>query len=117
MFVDPSEVEGRTTVQADVCVVGAGAAGITLARECAAAGRSVAMVESGGLGIDAAAQTLNEGEASGLPYPLTGARLRAYGGTTNHRGGWCRPLEPLDYESRPGVRDAHWPIAPRELDP
>ena len=31
---------------------------------------------------------------------LDGGRLRFLGGSTNHWGGWCRPLDEIDFESR-----------------
>jgi choline dehydrogenase-like flavoprotein len=35
-----------------------------------------------------------------VEYPLAESRLRFFGGTTNHWGGWCRPLLPIDFEGR-----------------
>ena len=75
-------------------------------------------MESGGLEPDTATQSLNEGEITGLPYvPLETARLRYFGGTTNHWGGWCRPLDEIDFTARPWVPHSGWPLSRADLDP
>ena len=102
----------------DVCVVGAGPAGITLARRLAGDGLDVALMEGGGLEPEPRSQALYEGELVGLPYyPLDAARLRYFGGTSNHWAGWCRALRPPDFEARPGVPMSGWPISAADLAP
>ncbi len=49
--------------------------------------------------------------------PLTDTRLRYFGGSTNHWFGWCRPLDPFDFEQRPWVADSGWPITRADIDP
>lgn len=110
MFIDARSLSDGSTIEADIAIVGAGAAGITLARELAATGAQIALFESGGYDYEEATQDLNEGETVGQPYtPLVMDRLRFLGGTTNHWSGGCRPLEPSD------LRD--WPFARDALDP
>jgi len=101
-----------------VCIVGAGAAGIALARELAGGRLSVALLESGGFEWDSETQALYQGESAGHPYfPLTACRLRYFGGTTNHWAGYCRPLDAQDFEPRAWVPGSGWPISRVELDP
>jgi choline dehydrogenase-like flavoprotein len=50
----------------DVCVVGAGPAGITLARRLAAAGARVALMEAGGLEITEESQDVYRGTSVGM---------------------------------------------------
>lgn len=47
MFIDSAELEHRSVVNARVCIVGAGPAGITLARELAEAKVDTVLLESG----------------------------------------------------------------------
>jgi choline dehydrogenase-like flavoprotein len=101
----------------DVCVVGSGPAGLTLARKLAARGLTVALMEGGGLEPEAESQALYEGENLGLDYfALDATRLRYFGGTSGHWGGWCPPLDAVDFEARPGVPLSGWPIGKAELD-
>jgi choline dehydrogenase-like flavoprotein len=117
VFVDARSVPADTALEVDVCVIGGGAAGITLARRFSRGPMSVAILESGGFEPDAATQSLYEGPQTGIPYfPLNVSRLRYFGGTTGHWGGTCRPMEAADFEARPGVPRSGWPIGRGDLD-
>jgi choline dehydrogenase-like flavoprotein len=102
----------------DVCVVGAGPAGITLARALAARGLAVALMEAGGQEFDPDSQDLYAGEILGLDYhPLDATRLRYFGGTSNHWGGRSRELDELDFLALPHHPFSGWPITKADLDP
>jgi choline dehydrogenase-like flavoprotein len=117
VFVDARGVPAGTALEVDVCVIGGGAAGITLARRFSRGSTRVAILESGGFEPDAATQSLYEGPQTGIPYfPLNVSRLRYFGGTTGHWGGTCRPMEAADFEARPGVPRSGWPIGRADLD-
>ena len=110
MFVDARTLPQHFAIDVDICIVGAGAAGITLARDLAATNRRVAVLESGSFDFDAATQSLYAGEVSGHAYtPLDRDRLRYFGGTTNHWEGSCRPFDALDL--------AEWPFGVDALKP
>ena len=110
MFVDARDLEAGATIEADVCIVGAGAAGITLARDLMGTGLAVALVEGGGLAESDESQALYAGRNVGLPYDgLEHCRLRFFGGTTNRWAGWCRPLDDADFDT--------WPIAAPDIRP
>jgi choline dehydrogenase-like flavoprotein len=118
MIADASHDRGRFARPFDVCVVGSGPAGITLARRLAAAGATVALMEAGGLAFTPASQAIYEGETRGLDYfPLDMPRLRYFGGTSNHWAGWCRALDAIDFEAKPFNPLSGWPIAQIDLDP
>ncbi|HUL04918.1 MAG TPA: GMC family oxidoreductase [Candidatus Acidoferrum sp.] len=117
MFLDLRQVPDGTTLQADLCIIGAGAAGITIARQFIGRPIAVLVVESGDLEPDEATQSLYKGSIVGRPYfDLDVTRLRYFGGSTNHWGGWCAPLHDLDFEARDWVPHSGWPIARRDLD-
>ena len=118
MFVDARRLAAESTIETGICIIGAGAAGITLAHEIAGHRLDACVVESGALDLEAATQSLYEAESVGLPYfPLDANRQRSFGGTTALWAGWCRPLDDLDLESRPWVPLSGWPISSRELLP
>ena len=100
----------------DVAVAGAGVAGITLAVRLAALGRRVFLLEAGDRALTAQSKALYAGRSTGHPYAnLTFARQRFLGGTSNHWGGWSRPLDPSDLGPRPWIPHAGWPIPSVEL--
>ncbi len=118
MLIDARELEAGALLEGDLCVVGAGAAGIAIALRFVATGRRVLLLESGGLEFEDATQALYEGTNVGQGYyDLDICRLRLFGGTTNHWEGRCRPLDPLDFEPRPWLPHSGWPISRASLDP
>ncbi|MEQ8965949.1 MAG: FAD-dependent oxidoreductase [Azospirillaceae bacterium] len=118
MIHDLHDAPEGTVIEADVCVVGGGAAGITLALSLGRRGHSVAILESGGLFYEPESQALYEGDVVGRPYDaLTAVRLRMFGGSTNHWTGWCRPLDPIDFEDRFGAPGGGWPFGADVLAP
>lgn len=113
-------------VEADVCVIGCGPAGITVARELVAAGAKVVLLESGSRASDGAAAELLSGRASGpvlkdYPTYLRDSRRTGIGGSGAGWGTlgrmWCIPLSALDFEPREWVADSGWPLRRSELAP
>ena len=117
MFIDARQLDDGSAVTADVAIIGAGAFGITLARALRGSGREVVLIESGGLDFDGDTQALYEGVTQGIAYNLDTARLRYFGGSTNHWGGWCRPIEAHDFEEKAWVPYSGWPVGRADLDP
>ena len=116
MHFDGRAVPGDTELTADLCIIGAGAAGISIALELAGSPISVLLLESGGFDPDPQTQALAKGEVVGLPtFPLEVSRLRFFGGTTGHWGGFCRGFDPIDFEARPWVPHSGWPITHAEV--
>lgn len=117
-MIDARGVRRNALIQSEICVIGAGAAGIALARELIGHGARVCLLESGGLELDEETQSLAKGENVGLPYyPLEGIRRRHFGGTTAIWTGMCRPLDETDFESRPWVPHSGWPFDRAHLEP
>jgi choline dehydrogenase-like flavoprotein len=118
MFVDGRTVEPGTTLEADVCIAGAGAAGITIALDLRASGLSVILLESGGLRREEETQQLSDGRMTGIDtWNLRSMRIRALGGATGHWVGWCRPLMGQDFEPRDYIPHSGWPIRYADLLP
>jgi choline dehydrogenase-like flavoprotein len=118
MILDARSVPSGTIIDTEVCIVGAGAAGIALVREFIGAPFRVVLLESGGMDLDMPTQELYEGQSIGAPLaPLTVSRQRYFGGTTNHWGGYCLPLDPIDFEPRDDFPYHGWPFPKSHLDP
>lgn len=118
MFIDARKLGQGTELRADVCIVGGGAAGITLALELAGQGRQVCLLESGGLKGDAATLDLYRGRNVGIPYQFAGGcRSRYLGGSSNCWGGWCRPWDDRDFEARDWIAGSEWPIDGPQMRP
>ena len=118
MFIDLAGEKVGAVLNTDVAVVGSGPAGLSLARRLAAHGREVLLLESGALSPSDAAQELNSGEeAAGRDHYLRFGRIRAFGGTSFHWGGWCAPLDPIDLEPRGWIERSGWPIRAADLAP
>ena len=118
MLTSSDSVTKGTTISGTICIVGAGAAGISLALQLADYGIDVVLLESGGLQYSDADQDLYEGENVGLDYySLETSRQRFFGGTTNHWGGWTRPLDDLDFSPRDWIPNSGWPINEDDLAP
>jgi len=94
----------------DLCVVGAGAAGITIAKELLGSGIRVCLVESGGYSEEPDTQTLYQGESVGHMVTMDEGRYRVFGGSVTRWGGRCAMLDPIDFQSRDWIRNSGWPI-------
>lgn len=118
MLIDLETATEDMCLQADVCVVGAGAAGVALARDLMLGGHEVILLEGGGLDYEEPTQALFAGRNVGMEYyDLDHARLRFFGGTTNIWGGRNVPLDRIDFEKRDWVPHSGWPIGLDDLLP
>src|SRR5690606_4365066 len=115
MFIDGRGISDGAVIETDIAIIGAGAAGISIAHALRGADASVALINSGGRDFEPDTQALYEGESVGVPYDHDSSRLRYFGGSTNHWGGWCRPFEPIDFEQRDWVPHSGWPITYADL--
>lgn len=117
MIEDLKEFENGKTLPVDICVVGAGPAGITIANEFIGSGLRVCVVESGGLADEPDTQALYQGENVGHPVTMDEGRYRLFGGAATRWGGRCAMLDPIDFEARDWVRKSGWPIDLETLRP
>lgn len=118
LIIDARSVPSGTILDTDVCIAGAGAAGIALAREFINSPLRAILLESGGMEYEQETQDLYEGQSIGQTFEdLTASRLRYFGGTTNHWGGWCLPLDPIDFDPREDLPNHGWPFSRAYLDP
>lgn len=118
MHLDLADLEPDASLEADLCVVGAGIAGTVIARSFLGTGVRVALLESGGLDYEPEIQAFAEGENLGFDYyPLANARLRMFGGTTVIWGGRVAMLDEIDFEQRDWIPHSGWPFTRSEIEP
>ena len=118
MIQDLRSQEDGLALEADLCVIGAGAAGIAMATRFVATDIRVCLVESGGYDYEEDTQKLYAGRSLGEPVELEDlGRLRMLGGTTNHWGGRCAEYSAAEFAVRDWVPHGGWPIDRDELKP
>lgn len=118
MHIDARTLDNGTLIEGDLCIIGAGAAGISIALEWMGSPRKVILLEGGGFNVEMQMQALYHGESVDRPYyPLQSAVLHYFGGTTGHWAGYCSPFDPIDFEKRDWVPHSGWPITRPQLDP
>lgn len=102
----------------DVCIIGGGAAGIAMAVTLAEQGYHILLCEGGDADYSERSQDSYRGDIVGDPYhPLETTRLRHLGGSTNHWGGICRPLDDYDFTAKQAAVETGWPIDHATLSP
>lgn len=113
MIFDLNQLHPSSIVKKyDVCICGAGPAGITIARKLAQKGKTVALLEGGGFEFSEQSQDAYAGKSIGLQYyeGLQYNRLRFFGGTSNHWAGRCSFFDGVDFEPRSYFGMPGWPI-------
>lgn len=109
--VDARTLESGRILEAELCIVGAGAAGITLAKALSGSGRQILLVEAGDRTPDAAVQALHDVDSTGYPLrPNYINRARQYGGSCNLWAGRSIRLWPEDVDGQ------GWPVPFAEIE-
>jgi choline dehydrogenase-like flavoprotein len=116
--MDARTLPAGSTIETDLAIIGGGPSGIALALALADTPIRMLMLESGGADYDATTQALYAGSETGVPYiRLDAGRLRYLGGSSNHWGGYCRPLDAIDFETRDWLPYSGWPFTRSALEP
>ena len=119
MIEDARKIPAGTTLDADLCIIGGGPAGISIAREFAGTGKKVILLVGGGRRERADYRDLYRGfaEPPGSHEPLEENRPRVLGGGTTVWGSRCVPYDPIDFEKREWIPHSGWPITYESLRP
>lgn len=119
MISNLNNLPAGSTIEADVCIVGAGAAGVSLALSLSGRGLKILLLESGFEFADDKTQDLYAGEVADekLHSPPDKYRQRRFGGSTTIWGGRCMPFDPIDFEPREYIPQSGWPISYQDLAP
>jgi choline dehydrogenase-like flavoprotein len=120
MIIEASSIPSGETIEADLCIIGAGPAGLSLASKFLGTRFRVYVLESGGEHIGERELDLAHGESVGYPYfPLVEARSMVFGGSSYIWEEWmrARPLDPIDFQARSWAPFSGWPFGYEELKP
>jgi len=117
-----NDFERATDIQfvPDICVVGAGIAGLTLVSALRQSGLKVLMLEGGGLLHEPRSQSLFESEmdfAGEVNIGVGNGRFRVFGGSGTRWDGVLIPLATHELSSRTTINGIGWPINNAELAP
>ena len=116
MIIDFRRTGAPTEYAADLCIVGSGAAGITLAAN--ARGLKVIVVEAGDRRPPRDPGDWLAGETSDFAFDgFENGRMRAFGGATKLWAGQCIRLDPIDFERRDWVPHSGWPVTAADMAP
>ena len=119
MIADARQLPRDAQLDCDLCIVGGGPAGITIAHELRDSGLKIILLESGGQKETAEEMDLNKGFA--VPpqshEPLEENRRRTFGGSTSAWGGRCVAFDEIDFLPRPWVPHSGWPFGIEEINP
>jgi choline dehydrogenase-like flavoprotein len=117
-IADLNQFEDNSTIEADLCIVGTGPSGVTIAKEFAGTSTRVLLLESGGLEEESDSQALYDIEAA-PPRRMNQdiLRRRILGGSSYIWTGRCAPFQTLDFEERSWVPNSGWPIGRAAFEP
>jgi GMC oxidoreductase len=113
LITSATGLSNNLTLTADLAVIGAGPAGIVVSLEAARYGFDVLLVESGRQKFDPDIQNLAEAAEMdpALHSPMRLTTRRQLGGTSVIWGGKCVPYDEVDFDYRPFISDAQWPVS------
>jgi hypothetical protein len=119
LITSATKLPNDVTLTADLAVIGAGPAGIAVSLEAARRGFDVLLVESGREKFDPAIQNLGEAAEidPSLHSPMRLTTRRQLGGTSVTWGGRCVPFDEVDFDYRPFICNAQWPVSYDQILP
>ncbi len=115
-FINANTIPSGFVIESDVCIIGAGAAGIAIACAFDHSAINITLIEAGNLKYDPKIQEQNDFENIGHPLNVNQpVHLRMFGGSTNSWNGRCIALDEIDFKRRDWLPDSDWPLSPSTL--
>lgn len=119
MIISEKEIIQGDCLEAEICIIGSGPAGFSIALELIKTNKKIIMLTGGGYHETAASQDLHKGIIDSIsPHePIEENRRRVFGGASTAWGGRCIPMDPIDFLKRPWIHHSGWPITFDKLKP
>ena len=118
MIHDFDSYDHEAVIQADICVIGSGAAGLTIANQFFDTGWKVVVLEGGGPAEETSSRDIYQADVVGLPHDgVHEGRFRVLGGSTTAWGGQLLPLCEADFNEKPWLPFSGWPLSFENLEP
>ena len=115
MFKDLKQTSDNTLIESDICIIGTGAAGLSIALEFINTRFKVVVMESGGFKFEQDTQEIGNVVGVGEPLRETHTWLRMFGGTLNAWAGGWQVINEIDFEKKSSVLYSGWPIPHSEV--
>ena len=119
MIIDTNQIDNNKIFKGDLCIIGSGPAGLTIANKFAKSNLDIIVIPGGEFKITEKNQELCKGivDKDVSHEPLDEYQHRVFGGSGNFWGGRCLPLDKIDFEQRSWISNTGWPIKINELKP
>ena len=109
MFINANSIKQDSQLDYDLCIIGAGAVGLTMGLALQGSSLRICILESGDLNNDKQIQELNDIATTRLPVSDE-IRARAFGGSTTLWAGRWKPHDIIDFKTRSWVPYSGWPV-------
>lgn len=118
MKVDLDSLTTHIQFKSTVCIVGAGVAGLILARTLAKQGIEVHLLEGGGPVPESRSQELYTVRMAGMHHDgASEGRFRVFGGSSTRWGGQLLHYTPDIFNPPAGIPSVGWPLGIAEIEP
>jgi choline dehydrogenase-like flavoprotein len=116
MQIDLEDVSSETEFESEVCVIGAGIAGLLLSKRLASYGFQVHLLEAGGMNLEDRSQDLYKSEMRGIFHQgTTEGRFRTFGGASTRWGGQLLSYPSEVFQKRDLFGNIEWPISETDI--
>ena len=117
MLIDLDQEAAGGSYRSEVCVLGAGIAGLVLASRLAGRGFKVHLLEAGGLELEERSQRLYEAEMAGDRHAgASEGRFRVFGGSSTRWVGQLLPYTEDIFSPGAGMPSHGWPIGAEAIE-
>jgi len=118
MRIDLEDVPSGGDFESEICVIGAGVAGLVLSRRLAGYGFHVHLLEAGGVDLEERSQDLFKSEMRGTFHQgTTEGRFRTFGGASTRWGGQLLSYPDEVFRERKLFDNIGWPISEADVRP